>query len=130
MRKNICFYLLILVLSFTNNLQAQTANKTRLKDGWKFLNSDLCSIWEAIRPFKPGDPEEVPIWESVTLPHCFNASDAVDPNVNYYQGPGWYTNQIEVKNPYQEGRTLLHFEGAGQKTEVYVYTTKVGSHNY
>ncbi len=25
-------------------------------------------------------------------------------------------------------RTLLFFEGAGQKTDVYVYTTKVGSH--
>ena len=31
-------------------------------------------------------------------------------------------------NPYQNGRTLLYFEGAGQKTEVYVYTTKVGTH--
>ena len=26
------------------------------------------------------------------------------------------------------GRTLLHFEGAGQKTEVYVYTTLVATH--
>lgn len=128
MRKNICLYLIIMVLSFFGNLQAQTGYKTRLNDGWKFLKSDLGGIWEAVRPFKIGDPEGVPLWENVTLPHCFNASDAVDPNVNYYQGPGWYTTQIEVKNPYQEGRTLLHFEGAGQKTEVYVYMTKVGSH--
>ncbi|HWS00019.1 MAG TPA: glycoside hydrolase family 2 TIM barrel-domain containing protein, partial [Prolixibacteraceae bacterium] len=64
----------------------------------------------------------------VTLPHCFNASDAVDPDVNYYQGPGWYNNQLSINNPFQDGRTLLHFEGAGQKTEVYVYMTKVGSH--
>lgn len=32
-----------------------------------------------------GQPEEQPIWTQVTLPHCFNAEDAVDPNVNYYQ---------------------------------------------
>ena len=31
-------------------------------------------------------------------------------------------------NPFPNGRTLLHFEGAGQKTEVFVHTEKVGSH--
>src|SRR5262249_13970490 len=31
-------------------------------------------------------------------------------------------------NPYVNGRTLLHFEGAAQKTEVYVHTEKVGTH--
>jgi beta-galactosidase len=77
---------------------------------------------------KEGNPESVPLWEKVTLPHCFNATDAVDPDVNYYQGPGWYTNQITINNPYPNGRTILHFEGAGQKTDVFIYTTKVGSH--
>lgn len=48
--------------------------------------------------------------------------------MNYYQGPGWYRTSLQIVNPYKEGRTILHFEGAGQKTEVYVYTTKVGEH--
>ncbi|HEY0039711.1 MAG TPA: glycoside hydrolase family 2 TIM barrel-domain containing protein, partial [Flavisolibacter sp.] len=52
----------------------------------------------------------------------------VDPDVNYYQGPSWYRTQLDIKNQYKNGRTILHFEGAGQKTDVYVYTTKVGSH--
>ncbi|MEI8086463.1 MAG: glycoside hydrolase family 2 TIM barrel-domain containing protein [Paludibacter sp.] len=115
-------------LIISNSLLAQTENSTRLNDNWKFLKSDLGGIWEAVRPVKEGNPESVPLWENVSLPHCFNATDAVDPDVNYYQGPGWYTNKIAVKNPFANGRTLLHFEGAGQKTEVYVYTTKVGSH--
>ena len=38
------------------------------------------------------------------------------------------SNQNQIENPYSQGRTLLHFEGAGQKSEVYVYTTKVGEH--
>ncbi|WP_460678546.1 glycoside hydrolase family 2 TIM barrel-domain containing protein [Mucilaginibacter koreensis] len=101
----------------------------RLNNGWEFLRQDLGSIWEAVRPITKDGPETVPQWQSVTLPHCFNARDAYDPDLNYYQGPGWYRTQIEVKNPYTNGRTLLHFEGAGQKTEVYVYTTKVASHN-
>ncbi|HYG37746.1 MAG TPA: glycoside hydrolase family 2 TIM barrel-domain containing protein, partial [Cytophagales bacterium] len=108
--------------------QSQDSHNIRLNTGWEFLKSDLGGIWEAVRPVEEGRPETVPMWERVNLPHSFNAFDAVDPDVNYYQGPGWYRTSIEVNNPYKQGRTILHFEGAGQKTEVYVYTTKVGSH--
>ena len=100
----------------------------RLSTGWEFLKQDLGGIWEAVRPAAPGSPESVPIWQKVNLPHCFNAYDVVDTVANYYQGPGWYRTTIQVNNPYPEGRTVLHFEGAGQKTEVYIYTIKVASH--
>ncbi|WEA01887.1 glycoside hydrolase family 2 TIM barrel-domain containing protein [Mucilaginibacter sp. SJ] len=110
----------------TNLLFAQQS--TRLNTGWEFIQRDLGGIWEAIRPEDKGIPHDVPHWQQVTLPHCFNARDAVDPDVNYYQGPGWYRTQLSINNPYKGGRTLLHFEGAGQKTEVYVYNIKVGSH--
>jgi beta-galactosidase len=102
--------------------------KTRLNEGWQFIRQDIGGIWEAVRPVKAGNPEDVPLWTNVILPHCYNAKDAVDPDVNYYQGPAWYRTQLLVTNPYANGRTLLHFEGVGQKTEVYVYTTKVGDH--
>lgn len=100
----------------------------RLTQNWQFLKGDLGGVWEAVRPAKPGDPESVPIWTNVTLPHCFNATDAVDPDVNYYEGPGWYRTSLKIVQPYKNGRILLHFEGAGQKTAVYIYTTKVGEH--
>ena len=48
--------------------------------------------------------------------------------MNYYQGPGWYKTLLDIQNPYPNGRILLDFEGAGQKTEVYIYTTRVASH--
>lgn len=102
--------------------------KTPLSEGWQFLRSDLGSPWEAVRPVKQGNPESVPIWSEVSLPHCFNALDAVDPDVNYYQGPGWYRRTVEFANPYPGGRVLLEFEGAGQKTRVYVGQTLAGSH--
>ena len=104
------------------------AEKIRLTDGWEFLRSDLGSPWEAVRPAKKGSSESVPIWEKVTLPHCFNAEDAVDPDVNYYQGPGWYRKKVKFSNPYPGGHTLLEFEGAGQKTQVFVGTELAGSH--
>jgi beta-galactosidase len=120
------FILLFTVTLCTQQIFAQ--QKTRLSDNWEFLKQDLGGIWESVRPFKGGEPESVPLWEQINLPHCFNAFDAVDPDVNYYQGPGWYRTSLAIENPYPHGRTLLHFEGAGQKTDVYVYTTKVGTH--
>lgn len=116
--------LILLLIPFT----AQSQNSRRLNEGWEFLRQDLGGIWEAVRPVKAGNPESVPLWTTVTLPHCMNAEDAVDPDVNYYQGPSWYRTQLMVENPFPNGRTFLHFEGAGQKTDVYIYTTKVGSH--
>lgn len=120
------FGMLLFVLCASAKVPA--IQKIRLTDNWEFLKSDLGGIWEAVRPASPGTPETVPLWETVTLPHCFNAEDAVDPEINYYQGPGWYKTLLSVDNPYADGRTLLEFEGAGQKTKVYIYTTLVGEH--
>lgn len=121
---------LLLLLAFFvgagNYVKAQQTK--RLNQGWEFLKGDLGGIWEAMRPVKEGSSESVPIWSKVNLPHCFNAQDAVDPNLNYYQGPGWYRTNLTIENSYKNGRVLLHFEGAGQKTAVYVYNTKVGEH--
>ena len=118
--------LLLIIFGWPDRLYGQ--QQMVLSEGWQFLKGDLGSVWEAVRPAPAGSPQAVPLWDSVRLPHCFNAQDAVDPDKNYYEGPGWYRSQIAVHNPYQGGRTLLHFEGSGQKTTVYVYTTKVGSH--
>lgn len=118
------FFIVSLFISVLTHAQ----QSVRLNNNWEFLKQDLGGIWESVRPVGLGNPEAVPLWQKVNLPHCVNAEDAVDPDINYYQGPAWYRTQLKISNPYQKGRTLLHFEGAGQKTEVYVYTTKVGTH--
>ena len=123
MQKLRWLFLLILVCE-----QVQAQQTVRLTNNWEYLKQDAGGIWEVVRPVGKGNPESVPLWQSVQLPHCVNAEDAVDPDVNYYQGPAWYRTQLEINDPYSNGRTLLFFEGAGQKTDVYVYTTKVGSH--
>ena len=93
-------------------------------ESWEYRRGSLGGPWEAWR--KANDDANV--WSKVQAPHCFNAFDSVDPDTPYYQGPGWYRTKIEVANPFTAGRTLLHFEGAGQKTEVFVHTERVGSH--
>jgi beta-galactosidase len=124
MTKRIILFAGILLI----NLGANAQQKIRLNNNWEFLKQDIGSIWETVRPLTKDGPDNYPLWQKVTLPHCFNARDAVDPTGNYYQGPGWYRTRLNINNPYKNGRSLLFFEGAGQKTDVYVYTTKVGSH--
>lgn len=127
--KHLHSFALTFILFFSAmQIFANPVTGIRLTSNWQFLKSDLGGIWEAVRPAKSGQPETVPLWETVQLPHCVNATDAVDPDVNYYQGPAWYKTLLDIENPYVNGRTLLHFDGAGQKTDVYIYTTKVGSH--
>lgn len=91
---------------------------------WEYRRGSLGGPWEAWR--KANDDANV--WTKVEVPHCFNAFDSVDPDGPYYQGPGWYRTKISLANPFLNGRTLLHFEGAGQKTEVFIHTERVGSH--
>lgn len=122
---NIVKWLFLLLIV---NASARAQQSTRLTGNWEFLKQDAGGIWEIVRPVGKGNPESVPLWTTVQLPHCVNAADGVDPDVNYYQGPAWYRTRLVIDNPYTNGRTLLFFEGAGQKTDVYVYTTKVASH--
>lgn len=128
MLKRISSILVLISFFLSTYAQINYQQKERLNEGWLFLKQDLGNIWEAVRPADKGNPETVPLWTEVTLPHCFNSEDSVDPDVNYYQGAGWYKKMLTLNNPYENGRILLHFEGVGQKTDVYIYTEKVESH--
>jgi beta-galactosidase len=112
-------------LPFSHAAAASPALEKTLTSGWEHYRGQLGGVWEVWRYSKASDNVT---WDKVTVPHCFNMRDAVDPDRGYYQGPGWYRTMIEVENPFPGGRTLLYFEGAGQKTEVYVFTTRVARH--
>jgi len=88
--------------------------RQRLSEGWEFFNGSLGGPWEVWHS------SEVAVFEPAAMPHCFNAYDGCDPDTPYYRGPGWYRTHVTVANPYPQGRTLLHFEGAGQTTSVFV----------
>jgi beta-galactosidase len=90
--KQFIFKSLLLLVSFitlsavcncqTCAAKVPSTQKRQLNEGWVFLRHDVGSIKEAVSPAK------ILQWEKVTLPHCFNASDAVEPTRNYYRGPG------------------------------------------
>ena len=116
------------VLSGLSIADAQAAEDqpvtTRRLTEWEYRRGSLGGPWEAWRRAN----DDANKWTAVQLPHSFNAMDAVDPDIPYYQGPGWYRTHFQLANPYVSGRTLLLFEGAGQKTEVYIHTEKAGAH--
>jgi beta-galactosidase len=99
-----------------------TPRTRRLTEGWEFLQGSLGGPWEAWHS------QEVAVWQQAVMPHCFNAYDGCDPDVPYYRGNGWYRTHVPIANPFKNGRTLLHFEGAGQTTTVYVGEKLAGKH--
>ncbi|HEX5282638.1 MAG TPA: glycoside hydrolase family 2 TIM barrel-domain containing protein [Bryocella sp.] len=94
----------------------------RLSDGWEFFKGPLGGPWEVWHS------QELAEFEKVSMPHCFNAMDGCDPDVSYYRGPGWYRTWLQPKNLYANGRTLLHFWGAGQVTTVWLGDEKLIEH--
>jgi beta-galactosidase len=117
--------LFLVLLATLNGLAAAGTCDVRLDTGWEYHPGGLGSIWEIWRGDKASDNVT---WSPVTLPHCFNARDAVDPDGHYYQGQGWYRTRLKLANPYPDGRTLLHFDGAGQQSQVFVGLEQVGEH--
>jgi beta-galactosidase len=94
----------------------------RVDTAWQFRKGPTDGIWEVWRA--EGDL----LWQSTTLPHCFNDSDACDPDQPYFRGQGWYRTRVQVANPFAGGRTLLHFQGAGQTTTLWVGSKLIGVH--
>jgi beta-galactosidase len=98
--------------SFAQDGSLRTAR--RLVDGWEYFQGSLDGAWQV------WNSSEIAVWAPVSLPHCFNHYDACDPDTPAYRGPGWYRMHLVVENPYPNGRTLLHFGGAGQTTDIYL----------
>src|ERR1019366_2741392 len=113
------------LFSRTGAAAADSPAVRRLAGDWEHYRGGLAGIWEVWRGKAAAANVD---WDKVAMPHCFNAWDAVDPDRPYYQGPGWYRTTFALDNPYANGRTLLHFEGAGQNSEVFIGLQSVGRH--
>ncbi len=118
-------FIIVLLFSFGGKRVDAQRSSIRLVDGWEYVKGDLGGVYEALRT---GEPARLPEWQRITMPHCFNGYDAVDPDVAYYEGPGWYRAFISPGTLENGRRYLLRFEGAGQKTKVYIGDQLVGTH--
>ncbi len=85
-------------------------NVIGLNKGWKFIREDA------------GLPSKLPEdWESVDLPHSWNAVDGQDGNGSYYRGQCWYVKEfVAPRQPLLGGKVYVEFPAAGQQARVYV----------
>ncbi len=111
-------FLLIFSL-VTANAQTNPRISHTINSDWNFHKGDLS-----------GDISNNggPIWEEVSIPHTWNARDVVDDEEGYYRGISWYKRQLHIPSNYRDKQVFLHFEGANQKTEVFVNGSPVGNH--
>ena len=105
---------------------AEARTVTPLNTDWRFVRQDVPSAKEG-----EGDAQ----WQSISLPHTFNAHDvrslndpqaAPSPN-GYYRGPAWYRHGLELR-PEAGQHYYLQFDGAALTTDVYVNGQPAGHH--
>ena len=106
----------------SESVDGASTSSQRLDTGWQFRRGPTDGIWQAWRA------EDNDLWQKVSLPHCVNAYDDCDPDQPYFRGESWYRTRLDIHNPFAGGRTLLHFQGAGQTTTVWVGSTLIGTH--
>jgi beta-galactosidase len=67
-------------------------------------------------------------WQSVTLPHTWNALDATDETPGYRRGAGWYRRTLNLDSYHSGRRFVLYFEGANTVADVFVNHARAGGH--
>lgn len=67
-------------------------------------------------------------WESVNLPHTWNAVDGMDGRGEYYRGECFYTKQLATPTLREGDRVCLEVLAAGLSGKVYVNDKELGSH--
>ncbi len=93
-------------------------NIINLNDNWKFIQQNV------------GLPTTFPTdWDTVNLPHTWNAIDGNDGNGSYDRGNYWYAKSFETpKQPLAGGRVFVEILAAGQQASVYINGTKITYH--
>lgn len=91
-----------------------------LIEGWQFVKDDAMTNAQALASAGDG-------WQSITLPHTWNAEDAATPNsLNYDRGIGWY--RLELAMPEEGARHFLEFGAASLVADVWLNGKPLGSH--
>lgn len=67
-------------------------------------------------------------WDTIDLPHTWNAFDVSDEESGYWRGIGWYRKHFSIDKKYAGKRIALEFEGANQTAEVWLNGRLVGTH--
>lgn len=67
-------------------------------------------------------------WESVKLPHTWNALDVNDDEPGYHRAVCAYRKVLQITERWKNKNVFVYFEGANQVADVWVNGKKAGSH--
>lgn len=74
-------------------------------------------------------PAELPEgWESVSLPHTYNAADGQDGGNDYYRGPAVYVRTLRTPEESKNKEFYLECLGAAMTAEVFLNGTRLSRH--
>lgn len=89
-----------------------------LNEQWKFSKDQLAGQ----------APSSNLNWQSLSIPHTWNAEDVMDDEPGYYRGTGWYKRKLKLDANVKNKEVFLVFNGINQEAEVYVNGKFAGSH--
>lgn len=67
-------------------------------------------------------------WQSITLPHTWNAYDTTDAAPGYWRGIGWYRKHFRLGAQLAGKRLFLEFEGVNSVSEFWLNGQRLGEH--
>lgn len=91
------------------------------------INAD----WQFIKQDVPGANArefDTASWQTVRLPHTYNATDAQNGGANYFRGVTWYRKRYRIPDSLAGRQYYLRFEGVGHTAEVWVNGSRAGLH--
>lgn len=109
-----------LFLAFMPLLQVAARDKYTIDEAWRFRRG---ASFDAFRP----DADDSG-WQTVDLPHTWNAQDAVDDIPGFYRGPAWYRKRFVLPGDVASRQVYLCFEGANQSASVWINGHFAGKH--
>ena len=68
-------------------------------------------------------------WESVNLPHTWNATDGMDGGNDYHRGTCWYAKMLEKSDLPTADKYYIEFRGAANSADLYVNGEKKMHHD-
>ena len=124
MRIKVCIALVLAVFFGAGNAFSQEFLGYRESfniTNWKFYKGDIHSA-------ESGDKISEQGWESVTIPHTWNAKDVLTEGDHCYQGVGWYRSSFDLPKEQKSRRYFIRFEGVCLVSDVYVNGVYIGRH--
>ena len=91
-----------------------------INDNWKFHKGDVAGA--------EGVSFDDSLWQTINIPHTWNALDGEDGGNNYYRGIGWYRKHYTLGSESLGKRIYLFFESVGKAADVYCNGTYIGHH--